>query len=157
MKKWADIKKTFSSIRWQITLRSWLVLIPCFAISNIIIYKVGVATIERNLKMRLHVNSELLNFAIQQWHRNSEDLLEFVSKSNRIRKAAVTLNGSYSSTLFRDLTLISKYKLWVLRSRNGKVVDYTGNIKYHDTNTLELEDLKKAVWYLNHRIQQITK
>ena len=144
MKKWADIKKTFSSIRWQITLRSWLVLIPCFAISNIIIYKVGVATIERNLKMRLHVNSELLNFAIQQWHRNSENLLEFVSKSNRIRKAAATLNGSYSSTLFRDLTLISKYKLWVLRSRNGKVVDYTGNIKYYDTNTLELKDLEKG-------------
>lgn len=144
MTNWADLKKNLSSIRWQITLRSWLVLIPCFAISNIIIYKVGIATIERNLKMRLQVNSELLNFSIQQWHRNSEDLLEFVSKSNRIRKAAATLNGSYSSTLFRDLTLISKYKLWVLRSRNGKVVDYTGNIKYYDTNTLELKDLKKG-------------
>ena len=144
MTNWADLKKNLSSIRWQITLRSWLVLIPCFAISNIIIYKVGIATIERNLKMRLQVNSELLNFSIQQWHRNSEDLLEFVSKSNRIRKAAATLNGSYSSTLFRDLTLISKYKLWVLRSRNGKVVDYTGNIKYYDTNTLEVKDLEKG-------------
>ncbi len=144
MTNWADLKKNLSSIRWQITLRSWLVLIPCFAISNIIIYKVGIATIERNLKMRLQLNSELLNFSILRWHRNSEDLLGFVSKSNRIRKAAVTLNGSYSSTLLRDLTLISKYKLWVLRSRNGKVVDYTGNIKYYDTNTLELKELEKG-------------
>lgn len=143
MKNWADLKKDFSSIRWQITLRSWLVLIPCFAISNIIIYKVGIATIERNLKMRIQVNSELLNFSIQQWHENSEDLLLFVSKSQRIRKAAATLNGSYSSTLLRDLTLISKNKLWVLRSKNGDVVDYTGNPKYYDTNDLKLEKPEK--------------
>ena len=91
MTNWANLKKNLSSIRWQITLRSWLVLIPCFAISNTIIYKVGIATIERNLKIRLQVNSELLNFSIQQWHRNSEDLLVFASKSARVRKLQLHL------------------------------------------------------------------
>ena len=82
MKKWIEIKKNFSSIRWQITLRSWLVLIPCFAISNGIIYEAGKALMEKSLKERIAVTSEHFNFSIQHWQEESENLLTIISNLN---------------------------------------------------------------------------
>ena len=130
MKKWADIKKTFSSIRWQITLRSWLVLIPCFAISNGIIYENGKIVMEKSLKERIAVTSELFNFTIQQWQEESENLLEIISKVESIQLAAEKQDRSYSSEFFKNLNNLSKYKLWMLRTKNGEIIDYTDNPHY---------------------------
>ena len=131
MKKWTDIKKKFSSIRWQITLRSWLVLIPCFAISNGIIYANGKMVIEKHLKERIAVTSELFNFSIQEWQEESENLLEIISKVESIQLAAEKQDRSYSSEFFKNLNNLSKYKLWMLRSKNGEIIDYTDNPNYN--------------------------
>ena len=103
MKILADFKKNFSSIRWQITLRSWLVLIPCFAISNGIIYENGKMVMEKSLRERISVTSELFNFSIQQWHDESENLLKIISKVESIELAAEKQDPSYSSEFFKNL------------------------------------------------------
>jgi len=131
MKKWTDIKKKFSSIRWQITLRSWLVLIPCFAISNGIIYENGKMVMEKSLKERIAVTSELFNFSIQEWQEESENLLEIISKVESIQLAAEKQDRSYSAGFFKNLNNLSKYKLWMLRSKNGEIIDYTDNPHYN--------------------------
>jgi serine phosphatase RsbU (regulator of sigma subunit) len=131
MKKWTDIKKKLSSIRWQITLRSWLVLIPCFAISNGIIYANGKMVMEKSLKERIAVTSELFNFSIQEWQEESENLLEIISKVESIQLAAEKQDRSYSSGFFKNLNNLSKYKLWMLRSKNGEIIDYTYNPNYN--------------------------
>ena len=131
MKKWIEIKKNFSSIRWQITLRSWLVLIPCFAISNGIIYEAGKALMEKSLKERIAVTSELFNFSIQHWQEESENLLTIISNLQSMQLAAEKQDRSYSSGFFKNLNNISKYKLWMLRSKNGEIIDYTENPHYN--------------------------
>ena len=131
MKILADFKKNFSSIRWQITLRSWLVLIPCFAISNGIIYENGKMVMEKSLKERIAVTSELFNFSIQEWQEESENLLEIISKVESIQLAAEKQDRSYSSGFFKILNNLSKYKLWMLRSKNGEIIDYTDNPHYN--------------------------
>lgn len=131
MKKWIEIKKNFSSIRWQITLRSWLVLIPCFAISNGIIYENGKALMEKSLKERIATTSELFNFSIQQWHDESENLLKIISKVESIELASEKQDPSYSSEFFKNLNNHSKYKLWMLRSKKGEIIDYTDNPSYN--------------------------
>lgn len=108
MKKWIEIKKNFSSIRWQITLRSWLVLIPCFAISNGIIYEAGKALMEKSLKERIATTSELFNFSIQHWQEESENLLTIISNLESIQLAAEKQDRSYSSGFLKiSTTLVS--------------------------------------------------
>jgi len=131
MKNWADLKKNFSSIRWQITLGSWLVLLPCFAISNVIIHENGKMIMEKTLKERIVVISELFNFSIQQWQEESENLLKIISKVDSIQLAAEKQDRSYSSEFFKNLNNLSKYKLWMIRSKNGEIIDYTVNPHYN--------------------------
>ena len=131
MKNWAYLKKNFSSIRWQITLGSWLILLPCFAISNVIIYENGKMVMEKTLKERIAVTSELFNFSIQQWQAESENLLKIISKVESIQLAAEKQDRSYSSEFFKNLNNLSKYKLWMLRSKNGEIIDYTVNPHYN--------------------------
>lgn len=130
MKIRSEFNKKFASIKWQITIRTWLILIPCFAISNVVIIENGKTLMERNIRERLKINSELLDFAIQRWDKASKDEIKFLSKHPQVQLAAEKRDRSYSAMLFKNLNEYSKYKAWRLWSTNGDLIDYTSHFNY---------------------------
>lgn len=155
MINFVNLKKNFSSIKWQITLRSWLVLIPCFAVSNVIIYENGKLIMEKSLRERISTTSELFNFSIQQWHEESENLLKIISKVESIELAAEKQDPSYSSEFFKNLNKLSKYKLWMLRSKKGEIIDYTNNPSYN-LGALNTGALKNKIFQNKKIGEQVT-
>lgn len=147
MSSMLDWKAKFTSIKWQIAIRTWLILIPCFAVSNIIILENGKTLMEANIRKRLKVNSELLDFAIQQWDKSSKEEIKFLSKNQLVQKAAENRNPSYSSTIFRNLNEYSKYKDWRLWSVDGELIDHASYLKIKINPALAQKNVIKSKFF----------
>jgi serine phosphatase RsbU (regulator of sigma subunit) len=147
------LRSEANSIKWQFTIRSWLILFPCFVIGNVSIYLLAVKLMEQSIHNRLKSESQLLDFAIQRWDKGSRDQIKLFSELPEVRMAAEKRDKSYSASLFSKLTKFTTYKSWRLWTTDGDLVDYTTHADLKINPQTAKEKIKKS----NFFVKAITK
>lgn len=119
LRRWLTSRK---SLRYQLTVKVWLVMLFSFLISDLIITIRSVDDISMRAQAHMALESEVLAFGVARWANEMRNTVRLVSLNPAIR----SLEPKAVNEVLDSISSAYPKRDWRIWSRDGRLIGYTG-------------------------------